>query len=235
LSKLIKNEGECRIIWYQPAQIWNFDEVRIYFEPNFSRTMEKGENKNVAILSVGARNMRMTIILCISASGEMAPPVLLYFNKTFKKFELQSHPEILITSNQPAYNLESTHYSEVLPHFFKFIKSGSLVVYDESTAHYSARIDKLFESYNIEYIKIPGGATCLCQPIDFGIGKKVKNEVKHQYMKWLDSNFDNITTPEGRRKKSFKKPTTFNSVEVLYHNVLYFLWVYLYKLPKILC
>ncbi len=190
----------------QPTEVWNFDEVRVYFEPNLTHTVEQDSQKSVSIISVGAMNMRMTVILMISASGKMAPPVLLFYSKGFRPFSVAEYPDACIMSNASGYNIESTHYAMVLPHFMKYVKPGSLLIFDECKAHTSKRIENLIEAQNVKLIHIPGGATSLCQPVDAGIGKKVKGEVKRQYLKWLTENFNEITAPTRRRRKSFRKP-----------------------------
>eukprot|EP01022_Parablepharisma_sp_SALTPOND_P025216 TRINITY_DN5814_c0_g1_i1.p3 TRINITY_DN5814_c0_g1~~TRINITY_DN5814_c0_g1_i1.p3 ORF type:complete len:467 (+),score=47.20 TRINITY_DN5814_c0_g1_i1:1965-3365(+) len=187
--------------------IWNYDEVGIFFEPGATQTLETKGSKTVSVLSVQATYMKMTIIIMISATGLLAPPVLLFHNQKFKAFTLPEHPEVLITSNYKGYNLEETNYNVVLPHFMKYIKEGSLLIHDECTAHRSQRIMDLLASRKIDQIRIPGGTTCLLQPVDCCIGKVIKTEVKRCYQQWCTDKFDEITSPDGRRRKMFKKPT----------------------------
>jgi len=59
----------------------------------------------------------------------------------------------------------------------------------------------------------PGGTTCMLQPVDSNVGKQVKTQVKKCFIKWYTECFKEITTPEGRRKKSFKKPTNEQMAE----------------------
>ena len=189
------------------ADVWNYDEVGIYFEAGLGKTLDQKGNAPVSVLTLGATSMRMTMILCISASGKIAPPVLLYRNTRFESFELESDSDVFILSNSNGYNHEDLNYTKVLPHFLKYIKEGSLMIYDVCTAHKSSRIDALFQSRQIDTLRIPGGATCLLQPVDCGIGHLVKNEVRKCFLSWYKKSFEEITRPEGRRKKSFKKPT----------------------------
>jgi len=83
---------------------------------------------------------------------------------------LPEYPEICITSNEQGFNYESLNYNMVLPHFLKFIKEGSLLLHDSSTAHRSRRIEQLIKSKQIDSVLIPGGCTCLLQPVDCGVG-----------------------------------------------------------------
>jgi len=63
----------------QPSEIWNMDEVGVYFEPFMSKTLNLKEEKNVGIITLQAHHMRLTFILMISSHGKLAPPALLYY------------------------------------------------------------------------------------------------------------------------------------------------------------
>eukprot|EP01022_Parablepharisma_sp_SALTPOND_P021123 TRINITY_DN4052_c0_g1_i7.p1 TRINITY_DN4052_c0_g1~~TRINITY_DN4052_c0_g1_i7.p1 ORF type:complete len:330 (+),score=36.25 TRINITY_DN4052_c0_g1_i7:1437-2426(+) len=192
---------------YDEQHIWNYDEVPFYFEPNLKATIEEKGKKTVPILSMQAQQMRMTLVIIMSASGIMTPPILLYFSKGFKKFAVD-YPGVLILSNTTAYNNESTMYNDILPYICKFVPNGSLLIFDKCPAHSSERIKDMLAEHKIQPIEIPGGTTCLLQPVDCpSIGKKVKEHAKKLFIKWCASEFENIVAPEGRRKKNFKRPT----------------------------
>jgi len=81
-----------------------------------------------------------------------------------------------------------------------------LLLFDSCKAHISERIKTLLSSHSIKHIVIPGGTTCLVQPIDNGIGKMIKNEIKTEFQSWCFKEFITITTPKGN-KKAFIKPS----------------------------
>jgi len=71
-----------------PAKTWNYDEIPIFFEPDFNYTLiEKGE-KAVSILSVLADTTRMTLTVTISASGNIIPNIILFFQKVLLNLKL---------------------------------------------------------------------------------------------------------------------------------------------------
>ena len=190
-----------------PPAIWNMDDVGITFEPLITKTLNYKGDRNVGILSLQAHHKRMTFILMISSTGAIAPPVLLYYSKGFQQFSIEEFPEVLITNNSRGYNTEDTNYNEVLPHFLRFIEPNSMLLLDECKGHRSERISLLLKERRIRCIRLPGGTTPFLQPVDSSIGKFVKNEVRAQFIKWCTDNIDEITAPEGRRRKSFRCPT----------------------------
>ena len=46
---------------------------------------------------------------------------------------------------------------------------------------------QLIENAGIQVEHIPGGCTSLCQPIDIGINKPLKNRVRHDWEEWMMS------------------------------------------------
>jgi len=177
------------------------------------RTVEVKGSKTVSVMSVKATGMKLTVILLVSASGKIAPPVFLYYSRGFTPFTLEEYPDILISSNNRGYNTEDTNYSVVFPHFIRYIAEGSLVVDDECPAHKSDRLKNLLASHQIDHLRIPGGTTCLLQPVDCSIGKFVKTVVRDQFMKWYYAYYESITSPEGKRRKGFKKPSNKQMAE----------------------
>ncbi len=197
---------------YPPDKVWNYDEVPIFFEPNFTYTIAPKGEKAVSILSLMANKMRMTLVVTISASGRMIPSIMLFFSKGFYSFTMGGN---LIESNTTAYANEEFIYAKTLPHIIQHIGDNSLLLFDSCKAHLSGRIKALLSSHNITYLAIPGGATCLLQPVDCGIGKMIKGEAKNEFESWCFKEFQAITAPEGRRKKTFKKPTNNQVAEWL--------------------
>jgi len=49
-------------------EVWNYDEVGVYFESGLTQTLDEKGAGPVNILTLGAKGMRLTLILCISST-----------------------------------------------------------------------------------------------------------------------------------------------------------------------
>ena len=58
------------------------DETPIYFEMVSNKTIEKIGEKTVTIVTHGSERTRISLLLCISASGEKLPPLLVFKGKS---------------------------------------------------------------------------------------------------------------------------------------------------------
>ena len=62
-----------------------------------------------------------------------------------------------------------------------------LLVLDSFCIHMMGSIVEKNQGLSIEVQHIPGGCTCLCQPIDVGINKLVKSSLEDQWKDLLDA------------------------------------------------
>jgi hypothetical protein len=60
-----------------------------------------------------------------------------------------------------------------------------LILLDLNRCHMMASVVEKIEGLGVEVIHIPGGCTRLCQPIDIGIGKPLKNRVRRLWENWV--------------------------------------------------
>ena len=62
-----------------------------------------------------------------------------------------------------------------------------LLILDSFRVHMMGSIVNKIQSLGIEVQHIPGGCTYLCQPIDVGVNKPIKNKVAEQWEDWVDT------------------------------------------------
>ena len=56
---------------------------------------------------------------------------------------------------------------------------------DSYCCHLMASVVNVIEAMGVQVEHIPGGCTGLCQPIDVGIGKPLKNRVRNMWEDWM--------------------------------------------------
>ena len=67
-----------------------------------------------------------------------------------------------------------------------------LLFLDSYRCHMMASIVNAIADLGVQVEHIPGGCTGLCQPIDVGIGKPIKNRVRNYWEDWM------VEQPRGR-------------------------------------
>jgi hypothetical protein len=88
---------------------------------------------------------------------------------------------------------------EVLAPYVKNVPKGivPLLLLDQYKCHLMASIVNRIEALGVQVEHIPSGCTGLVQPVDVGIGKPLKNRMRHQWEEFM--------IDEGM-KTSFTKP-----------------------------
>ncbi|KAF0707580.1 hypothetical protein AaE_013543 [Aphanomyces astaci] len=75
---------------------------------------------------------------------------------------------------------------------------ASLLLWDDFACHKTAGINRSLASVGTESEIIPGGFTCLLQPLDVAINKPFKDRIRKMYMMWAAKNMlgkDKIKSP----------------------------------------
>jgi DDE superfamily endonuclease len=60
-----------------------------------------------------------------------------------------------------------------------------LLFLDSYRCHMMASVVNIIQDMGVQVEHIPGGCTGLCQPIDVGIGKPLKNRVRKEWEDWM--------------------------------------------------
>ena len=73
-----------------------------------------------------------------------------------------------------------------------------VLILDSYKCHLKASVIGALEGLGVQVEHIPGGCTGLCQPVDVGIGKPLKNRVKNDFEHWMmeqDSDMTKLKAP----------------------------------------
>ena len=59
----------------------------------------------------------------------------------------------------------------------------------------------------MEYLLLPPDTTCLLQPVDGGVGRSLKANIRKLFYKWVQKNYMEVKKRNGKLLKTFKNPT----------------------------
>lgn len=151
--------------------------------------------------------MRVTVAVTLTASGEMLPPFFVFKGKAGGRIEreFQDFPEGGLYSVQEKAWMDEplmkVWVNKVLKPFVETAPPGiePVLFLDSYRCHMMASVVSLIEDMGVQVEHIPGGCTGLCQPVDVGIGKPLKNHVRNKWEDWMIAQGETVRfTPPSR-------------------------------------
>ena len=64
-------------------------------------------------------------------------------------------------------------------------EASTMLVYDSFRGHLEKSVKKKFHDSNVDLAVIPGGLTSVCQPLDVGINKPFKDNLRKEWHLWM--------------------------------------------------
>jgi len=208
----------------QQTEVWNFDEVPIFFEMYKKTTLDLKSSKAVAVVSSGKDKCRVTVLLAISSLGRKLPLVIILKNDakgdipkrlTKTLSDILKEKKVILLQNKKGWNKSKLMVQYIIPKLLSQIKLQSqehLIIADNCTAHSHSDVIEAFQDHNLNLNFLPPESTSLLQPVDISIGKSFKTRVKDYFRTWLESNYEEITKFGGRRKVTFGSPSRENLI-----------------------
>jgi hypothetical protein len=187
-----------------PNLLINMDETPVYFEPVSNTTIHnKGEN-TVSIRCSG-QSTRCTAVLAVAADGTKLPPMIIFKAKPGATIE-KSLGNILPNGcfgsceTKAFMNTRSMNIwiNSVLKPYIEH-KPAACVLLDDYNPHKIPSVTKRIESLGADVNILPGGYTCVLQPLDVGINKPFKHLIKEYYNSWAVDNLehaDKVPVPD---------------------------------------
>ena len=93
---------------FEPVLIGNMDETPAYFDVVPGRTLDRKGQKSILLRTTGSEKRHLTVVLTVTASGDVLPPMVIFKGK--QKLKL-THPDGVVVCVQ-----EKGWMSEVLMH-----------------------------------------------------------------------------------------------------------------------
>jgi hypothetical protein len=176
--------------------IFNIDQTPLHISYHGSRTLEKCGTKTIHIRKTVNRTKWATGAFTIMAAGDFLTPMIIF----------KGMPRGQITQNElPKFNPTSIYTCQeavlmdercMLIWVEKILGPYLMVnppppgiqpviLLDAYCCHMIALVVNKISNLGIKVIRIPGGCTGLCQPLDIGVNKPLKQRICHLWEEWM--------------------------------------------------
>ena len=194
--------------------IANMDQTPLFFSMTPKRTLDKRGLRTVNVRKSSSSTMRVTMAVTVTAAGTTLPPYFVFKGKPggrIEKREFTTFPEGAFYSVQDNAWMDQHKMIDWVENVVKPWGLSTpegivpILLLDSYRCHLMTSVVDLNQQAGVEVEFIPGGLTGLCQPLDIGVNKPLKNRV---YRKWeeymLSVGLDQVKT---------KPPTRLTMVE----------------------
>lgn len=182
----------------KPMQIFNIDEtgVSVVHKPG-KVVAEVG--RRVWSLTSAERGKTHTVVTCISASGFVLPPCLIYPRKKAvpDNFRDGAVPGTLFRSTENGW-INQQVYLEWFQWFITVIPPARpvLLIEDGHGSHISIELIELARANNVYLLCLPAHTTHILQPLDIGVFKSFKTFFSKACHKYLTKNPGRVITSD---------------------------------------
>ena len=171
----------------KPMQIFNIDETGVSVVHKVGKVVAEVGRKVWSITS-GERGKTHTVVTCISASGFVLPPCLIYPRKKAvpENFREGAVPGTLFKSTESGW-INQEVYMEWFQWFITVIPPARpvLLIEDGHASHISIELIELARANEIYMLCLPAHTTHVLQPLDVGVFKSFKtffSKACHKYL-----------------------------------------------------
>ena len=183
----------------KPMQIYNCDEtgVSVVHKPG-KIVAEMGRHKVYAVTSA-EKGKTHTILTCVSASGHVLPPMMIYPCKQIPpdNFREGAVAQTLF-SNSPSGWINDNLFLQWFKFFLTRIPPTRpvLLIMDGHGTHMSIELIELARSSGIHLLCLPSHTTHILQPLDVGVFKSFKSNFSKSCSKYLAAHPGRVVTSD---------------------------------------
>ncbi|KAJ6240601.1 hypothetical protein M0813_03068 [Anaeramoeba flamelloides] len=178
---------------YTSHLIFNMDETSLKLTPKQTYVVITNQSKKKAFRAQEANGKLMSAVVTISARGTLLKTLILIPTKTipYKVFEDNDLHNFGMVHSPKGFITKELFYKwtrdvfipevEAIRLFYKFPKNKwALLVLDGHSSRADLRAIHLLQQHHIDCVVIPGHSSHVLQPLDVGIFKHFKTELKKQ-------------------------------------------------------
>jgi transposase-like protein len=185
---------------YMGAQICNFDETNVDFDPACSRTLCKVGEKTVS-LRISGHSGRCTVMLGCTASGFKFPPFVIWKGVRNGRIHRDCYQNVFAESNlytvQPSGWMDGEAFQEwvhrVVTPYAHLHENKVYMALDQFSVHMQHNNTAALQQIGVEVEFIPPGYTSVLQVLDKGVHKPFKQYLREESMAFM------LRNPEGTK------------------------------------
>ncbi|XP_047022728.1 MFS-type transporter clz9-like [Helicoverpa zea] len=185
---------------FLPTNIYNVDETGLTTVPKRqSRIIALKGRKQVGLASSAERGQLTTAVLCVSASGNYVPPLLIFPRVRMKAELLDGAPPGTVSVCHPSGWIQSDIFVEWLNHFISSVKPKKedpvLLLLDGHSTHTKnlPLIEKARDN-GVVILSFPPHCTHRLQPLDVSIMGPLSAYYTQEVNSWLRNNPGRVVT-----------------------------------------
>ena len=175
--------------------ILNMDQTPVFFTMVPRTTLNAVGERTVTVRSSTSSTMRVTVAVTVTAAGNMLKPMIVFKGKPagriqreFGDYDAGGH----YCAQDNAWmdeNVMKKWIDIILKPYIQTAPPGihPIILLDSYRCHMMKSVVGLIEEMGCQVEHIPGGCTGLCQPVDVGIGKPLKNRIRDMWDAWMFS------------------------------------------------
>lgn len=177
-----------------PDRIFNTDETAFFLNPTGKKVLAPKGTKNIYLSGANDEKENITVLVTVSASGEVAPPmVVLKYSRVPKQIVESLPPSWSVGRSDSGWMTHETFYEYMANVFNPWLIKNNVekpVIFfmDGHTSHISQHLAEFCAQNGIILIALLPNATHLLQPLDVAVFHSVKVNWRNKVNEWRMAN-----------------------------------------------
>jgi len=203
----------------KPMLIFNCDETGISIVHKPGKVLAELGRRNVYAVTSAERGKTHTILSCVSASGYVLPPMMIYPRKKCvpDKMKEGAVPGTLFRSSESGW-INGELYIDWFKFFLQQIPACRpvLLIQDGHASHISIELIELAKANDVHLLCLPSHTTHILQPLDVGVFKSFKSHFSKACTKYLAKHPGVVVTPDMLASLVAEAwPSSFTAVNIM--------------------
>jgi len=183
----------------KPMQIFNVDKTGVSIVHKPGKVIAEVGCRNVYALTSAERGKTHTILSCVSASGFVLPPLIVYPRKKSVPDHLRegSIPDTMFANSKNGWSNKHI-YLEWFKFFLQKIPPARpvLLLQDGHASHVSIEVIELARVNDVHLLCLPAHTTHILQPLDVGVFKSFKTHFSKACRAYLTKHPGRVITTD---------------------------------------
>lgn len=189
-----------KTVFADPSRIFNMDETAFFLSPRGEKVLAVKGQKNVYEVHSGSDKENITVLVNVSASGEVPPPLIVFAGQRFPPAPKLNVPNDWAISKSESGWINGEIFFEYFVNYFypwlvqKKVSFPVIVFLDGHKSHLTYHLSKFCSERDIVLIALPANCTHVMQPLDVAVFRPVKRGWAEAVRLWrMDNDGDRLT------------------------------------------
>lgn len=173
-----------------PSRILNADETGVSLSPKSGKVLAPKGYKNIYVVKKGNEKENITVLIVMTASGEICPPLVVFpYIRPPKAVVDSMPPDWILGKSETGWMRSDTFFEYMSKGFNDWLKKQNvkkpvLFFVDGHKSHMSMPLSKFCEDNDIILYALPPNTTHILQPADVSVFKPLNQEWKRTVKNW---------------------------------------------------